>query len=73
MYWWEYLLVFSAWFGVCFVVCLSEINTLFLRRTSRETNIRKQYANSIGLGLSNSYPSITSTNEEALTKSFWRK
>ena len=72
MSWWQYLLIFSAWFGVCFVVCLPEVNTLSLRGTNRRTNIRKQYANSIGLGLSNSYPSITNSNDEALTKSFWR-
>ena len=72
MSWWQYLLIFSVWFGVCFVVCLPEVNTLSLRGTNRTTNIRKQYANSIGLGLSNSYPSITNSNDEALTKSFWR-
>jgi len=57
---------------VCFAICLPEVNTLSLRRTNRRTNIRKQYANSIGLGLNNSYPSITNSNDEALTKSFWR-
>jgi|TARA_B110001454_G_scaffold197297_1_gene200694 hypothetical protein len=69
MYWWEYLLVFGAWFGVCFVVCLPEMNTLHLSRTSRTTNIRKQYVNSIGLGLSNSYPSAISNKDEIRTKS----
>ena len=36
MSWWQYLLIFSAWFGVCFVVCLPEVNTLSLREQTEE-------------------------------------